>query len=58
MKMAITSQGGSLDAMVDQRFGRAECFVVVDPDTMELEVVDNKQNIIATLGAPRTSAAF
>ena len=51
MKIAITAQGGSLDAMVDQRFGRAGCFVVVNPDTMKFQVVDNKQNVQAASGA-------
>lgn len=51
MKIAITARGGSLDAMVDPRFGRAGCFVVVDPDTMEFEVVDNRQNVQAAAGA-------
>ena len=32
MKIAITAQSGSLDAKVDPRFGRAACFIVVDPD--------------------------
>ena len=51
MRIAITARGGSLDAEVDPRFGRAECFVVVDPDTMEFKVVDNKQNVQAASGA-------
>jgi len=51
MKIAITAQDGSLDAKVDSRFGRARYFVVVDPDTMKLEVVDNKQNLQAAAGA-------
>ena len=51
MKIAITAQSGSLDAMVDQRFGRAGCFVVVNPETMEFQVVDNKQNVQADAGA-------
>jgi len=51
MKIAIPAQDGSLDAKVDMRFGRAKCFVVVDPDTWEFEVVDNKQNIQALAGA-------
>ncbi|MFC1714088.1 NifB/NifX family molybdenum-iron cluster-binding protein [Candidatus Poribacteria bacterium] len=51
MKIAITAQGGSLEAKVDPRFGRAGCFVIVDPDTMEFEVVDNKQNVQAAAGA-------
>ena len=51
MKIAITAQGGSLDANVDPRFGRAGYFVVVNPDTMEFEAVDNKQNVQAAAGA-------
>ena len=51
MKIAITAQEGSLDAKVDPRFGRAGYFALVDPDTMELEVVDNKQNVQAAAGA-------
>ena len=51
MKIAITAQGGSLDARVDQRFGRAGFFVVVDPNTMEFQVVDNEQNVQAASGA-------
>jgi predicted Fe-Mo cluster-binding NifX family protein len=51
MKIAITAQNGSLDAQVDPRFGRAACFILVDPDTMEFEVVDNKQNLQAAAGA-------
>ena len=51
MKIAITAQDGSLDAIVDPRFGRAACFIVVNPDTMEFQVVDNKQNVQAAAGA-------
>ncbi len=51
MKIAVTAQDGGLDAKIDPRFGRAACFVVVDPETMEFEVVDNKQNLQAVSGA-------
>ena len=51
MKIVITAQDASLDAKVDPRFGRAVCFVVVDPDTMKFQVVDNKQNVQAASGA-------
>lgn len=51
MKVAVTAQDGSLDAKVDPRFGRAKYFVIVDSDTMEFEVVDNKQNLQASAGA-------
>jgi len=49
-KICITSKGKDLEAEVDPNFGRARCFLVVDPETMNLEVVDNP-NIEAAHGA-------
>jgi predicted Fe-Mo cluster-binding NifX family protein len=51
MKIAVPAQDGSLDAKIDMHFGRARCFVVVDPDTWEFTVADNKQNVQALAGA-------
>lgn len=42
MKIAISSTGPDLDAQVDPRFGRCQCFIVVDPATEEFEVLDNQ----------------
>ena len=42
MKIAISSTGPDLDAEVDPRFGRCECFVIVDSETKEFEVLDNQ----------------
>ena len=41
MKIAITSTGTTLDAEVDPRFGRCQYFVIVDPETMEMESIEN-----------------
>ena len=41
MKICVTSQGDSLDAQVDPRFGRCPYFVIVDTDTAEFEAVQN-----------------
>ena len=41
MKIAITSLGPGLDSQVDPRFGRAACFVLVDPETLELASIEN-----------------
>jgi predicted Fe-Mo cluster-binding NifX family protein len=41
MKIAVTSTGTSLDSEVDPRFGRCRYFVIVDPETMQFETVDN-----------------
>jgi predicted Fe-Mo cluster-binding NifX family protein len=40
-KIAISSEGPDLDGPVDPRFGRAAGFVIIDPDTMASEYVDN-----------------
>jgi predicted DNA-binding protein (UPF0251 family)/predicted Fe-Mo cluster-binding NifX family protein len=40
-KIAITSEGPTLDDLLDPRFGRAAGFIIVDPDTMAFEYVDN-----------------
>lgn len=40
-KIAVTSDGPTLQDQVDPRFGRAAGFVVVDVDTMQSRYVDN-----------------
>ncbi len=40
-KIAVTSDGPTLDSLLDPRFGRAAGFVVVDLDTMQTQYVDN-----------------
>jgi predicted Fe-Mo cluster-binding NifX family protein len=40
-KIAITSEGPSLEDAVDPRFGRAAGFIIVDPETLETEFRDN-----------------
>lgn len=41
MKICITASGHGMDARVDERFGRAPFFVIVDPDTMQQETITN-----------------
>jgi predicted DNA-binding protein (UPF0251 family)/predicted Fe-Mo cluster-binding NifX family protein len=40
-KIAVSSEGPDLDGPVDPRFGRAAGFVIIDPNTMASEYVDN-----------------
>lgn len=40
-KIAITSSGPSMDAPMDERFGRCPCFVIVDPDGTAFDPVEN-----------------
>ncbi|MGQ9514490.1 MAG: NifB/NifX family molybdenum-iron cluster-binding protein [Thermoproteota archaeon] len=41
LKVAVSSSGPDLDARVDPRFGRCQCFLIVDTDTMSFEVISN-----------------
>lgn len=50
-KIAVTSEGPSLDDKVDPRFGRAAGFVVVDLDTMETQYIDNGRTQMLPQGA-------
>ncbi len=50
MKIAITATGKDLQSQVDPRFGRAQYFIFVDPETMEFEAIENS-SISAVHGA-------
>lgn len=50
-KIAVTSEGPMLDDMVDSRFGRAGGFLIVNPDTMEGEYIDNGETQTMSQGA-------
>ena len=51
MRIALTSAGKDLNADLDPRFGRAAYFIIVDPDTMDFEAVENRQNLNLPQGA-------
>ena len=55
MKIAISATGSSLDAEVDPRFGRCQYFVILDPQTMQFESLENS-NAAAAGGAGITTA--
>jgi predicted Fe-Mo cluster-binding NifX family protein len=42
MKIAISSSGVDLEAQLDPRFGRCRNFLIIETDTMNFEVFDNK----------------
>jgi predicted Fe-Mo cluster-binding NifX family protein len=44
MKIAISASGNTLESQTDPRFGRCACFIVIDPDTMQFEALDNAAN--------------
>lgn len=41
MKIGIAATGGSLDALVSERFGRCAFFLIVDSETMRFEAFSN-----------------
>lgn len=47
MKIAVSSTGTDLNAQVDPRFGRCQHFIVIDPDTMEFEALENSSAVSA-----------
>lgn len=50
-KIAISCVEPSLDADVDPRFGRAAGYLIVDPDSMEFEYLDNGASQVLAQGA-------
>lgn len=58
MKIAVTSQGNTLDAQLDPRFGRAAYVLIVDTQTLEFEAFDNNENKNAFKGAGIQAAAM
>ena len=55
MRIAISVTGPDLDAEVDPRFGRCQYFVIVEPDTMQFESVENS-SAMASGGAGISAA--
>lgn len=51
MRIAVTSTGNDLSGEVEPRFGRAPRFLLVDPETLEYEVVENTQSTNLPQGA-------
>lgn len=50
-KIAITSEGPTLDDDLDPRFGRAAGFIIVDPQTLQFQYVDNGASQARAQGA-------
>jgi len=55
MKIAISAIGPTLDADVDPRFGRCQYFIIVNPETMQFEAVENS-SAMASGGAGISAA--
>ncbi|MCF8069840.1 MAG: DUF134 domain-containing protein [Desulfobacterales bacterium] len=50
-KIAVSSTGPTLDSQIDERFGRAAGFIIVDPETMDFEYIDNGETQVMSQGA-------
>lgn len=50
-KIAVSSEGPSLDARVDPRFGRAAGFLIIDPESLEFNFIDNGSSQVMSQGA-------
>ena len=55
MKIAVSATVSDLDAEVGPRFGRCQYFIIVDPQSMEFEALDNS-NAMAAGGAGISTA--
>jgi predicted Fe-Mo cluster-binding NifX family protein len=51
MKIAVSATGKDFDVRLDPRFGRSAYFIMVDPEIMAFEVVENRQNLNLPQGA-------
>ena len=52
MKIAVTATGGSMSAMVSEKFGRCQYFLIVDSETMKFEPVSNSSMDVAGGAGP------
>ncbi|MDP8234733.1 MAG: NifB/NifX family molybdenum-iron cluster-binding protein [Candidatus Saelkia tenebricola] len=41
MNICVTAQGDNLESLVDPRFGRCQYFIIVDPNTLKFEAIQN-----------------
>jgi len=51
MRIAVSAKGADLDSPVDERFGRARGFMLVDGETWASEHIPNTRNLEAAQGA-------
>ncbi|MFH1195831.1 MAG: NifB/NifX family molybdenum-iron cluster-binding protein [bacterium] len=55
MKIAVTSTGGSMDALVSEQFGRCQYFLIVDSETMKFEAVSNLGEQLQSGAGPKAA---
>ncbi|MGK9476373.1 NifB/NifX family molybdenum-iron cluster-binding protein [Melioribacter sp. OK-6-Me] len=55
MKIAVTSTGGSMDALVSEQFGRCQYFIIVDSETMKFEAISNLGEQMSSGAGPKAA---
>lgn len=55
MKIAVSAAGNTMESQMDQRFGRAASFIIVETKNMDYEAIDNAA--AASSGGAGISAA-
>lgn len=56
MRIAVSSQGDSMDSLIDPRFGRSQGFIVYDQKVEKYEYVDNRVASLSPQGAGLAAA--
>lgn len=56
MNVAFSATGSDLNSDLDQRFGRAKQFILIDTETNAATILENTQNMNAAQGAGIQSA--
>ena len=54
-KIAVTSTGGSLDALVSEQFGRCQYFLIIDSETMKFEAISNLGELMQSGAGPKAA---
>jgi predicted Fe-Mo cluster-binding NifX family protein len=55
MKIAVSATGGSIHSRVEERFGRAPTYVIVDSETMRFGLVSNPNVTLAHGAGPQSA---
>jgi len=55
MKIAVSAEGNTMESRIDQRFGRAASFIIVETKNLDYEAIDN--SAAAASGGAGISAA-
>lgn len=54
-KIAVTSSGGSLDALVSEKFGRCSYFIIYDPETKKFDAISNLGEQMSNGAGPKAA---